>query len=313
MKPTKRIAILGFPDDAACCERALADEGRIVRVAADPDELAAAVEAGELDEVALCNPKIGLARQLELADGLLQRGVDVALLRAAVPHGIEGLGLIRKHVGDRPLLFLPARRIGPRVPPAKRLFDIVFSAVVLLLGLPLWLFVAAAVKLQDRGPVLFTQERAGGGGKHFRFVKFRTMSPGADRHHAEFEAQHREDGHLFKLRDDPRRTAVGRVLRRFSLDEVPQFLHALAGQMSVVGPRPPLPAEVQRYQPWHHLRLRGWVGLTGLWQVCGRSEIRNLDDIVLLDALYLHNHSLLLDLRIILRTIHVIFSRHGAY
>ncbi|MFW6158245.1 MAG: sugar transferase, partial [Planctomycetota bacterium] len=238
---------------------------------------------------------------------------DVALLRHSVPHGIEGLGLIRKHAGREPLLFLPARRMPPRLSLVKRLFDVVFSAAVLGLGLPAWLLVAAAVKLGDRGPVFFVQDRVGAGGRHFRFVKFRTMVPGADAHHADFEAEHREDGHLFKLRDDPRRTAVGRVLRRFSLDEVPQFLHALSGRMSVVGPRPPLPAEVERYRPWQHLRLRGWVGLTGLWQVCGRSEIRDLNDIVLLDALYLHNHSLLLDLRIVLRTIHVILSRRGAY
>ena len=313
MKTRKRIAILGPGDTAESCRGELSSEFDVVLATADPAAIMALAGDAGFDEAALCNPESGLAAQLQLADQLLQRGIGVALLRPSLPHGIDGLGLVRRTVGGKPLLFLPPRRAGRKPSAAKRLLDVVFSAVVLALGFLPGCLIALVIKLQDRGPVFFVQDRVGSGGRHFRFIKFRTMWPDADEHREWYENRHGREGHVFKLEHDPRRTPVGRFLRRFSLDEVPQLLHVLTGAMSVVGPRPPLPSEVERYTSWQRVRLSGWVGLTGLWQVCGRAEIRDVDDIVLLDALYLHNHSLLLDLRIILRTIHVILSRRGAY
>jgi lipopolysaccharide/colanic/teichoic acid biosynthesis glycosyltransferase len=313
MSEKRRIAIFGDGRPAEQCDRALASDFGVELVTPHRAELDAAVEERKVDLVALCNPDAGLAAQLELADGLLTRGVDTALLRPCVPHGIEGLGLARRWIDGRPLLFLPARPIPHRPAAVKRLFDVVFSAAVLLLGLPLWAAIALGIKLQDGGPVFFAQDRVGPDGSTFRFIKFRTMWPDADEHREWYEQRHGREGHLFKLEDDPRRTAFGRILRRFSLDEIPQFLHALSGTMSVVGPRPPLVSEVGAYRPWQRRRLAGWFGLTGLWQVCGRSEVRDLDEIVLLDLLYLHHHSAALDLRIILRTLRVVLTRHGAY
>ena len=313
MKSKKRIAILGPADTAGQCAAQFAVEYDITLTTDQSAELLTHTEEADLEAAALCTPEAPLAEQLDLAQQLLEQGLTVLLLRPSVPHGIEGLGLVRHQVDGRPLLALPARPIGHRPSLGKRLFDIVFSAAVLLLGFPLWLLIALAIKLRDRGPVFFVQDRVGVDGRHFGFIKFRTMWPDADAHRAWYESQHGKEGHVFKLRDDPRRTPVGRVLRRFSLDEAPQFWHALVGQMSVVGPRPPLPSEVVRYRDCQRMRLSGWFGLTGLWQVCGRSEIRDLDDIVLLDALYLHNHTVLLDLHIILRTLHVVLAGRGAY
>lgn len=309
----KRAAFLGPADAAERCKRELSGDCDLAFTTSDPSALNSMADAGDLDEVVLGNPEDGLAAQLKLASDLLQRHISVAILRPAVPHGIDGLGLVTRRLDGMPLLALPARRSGPRVGTLKRLFDILFSAAVLALGIPLWLFIALVTKLQDRGPVFFAQERIGPRERRFRFFKFRTMWPDAERHREWLEQRHLRDGHVFKVADDPRRTKFGRLLRRFSLDEVPQFWHALTGRMSVVGPRPPLPVEADRYERWQRMRLTGWFGLTGLWQVCGRSEIRNLDDIVLLDALYLHNHSLALDLRILLRTIRVVLAGRGAY
>jgi len=313
MKGQKRIGILGTGARAQSCRDELASDFNVVLTTTDPNALTEQADAGGLDVAALCDTEAGLAAQLELADTLLRRGVEVALLRPSVPHGIDGLGLVRKCIDGEPLVFLPVSRITHRPSVLKRLFDILFSAAVLGLGFLPCCLIALIIKLQDRGPVFFVQERVGAGGRHFRFIKFRTMWPDADRHREWYENRHGKEGHVFKLADDPRRTHIGRVLRRFSLDEVPQFLHALLGRMSVVGPRPPLPSEVEQYAPWQRMRLAGWFGLTGLWQVSGRSEVRNLDEIVLLDALYLHNHCPLLDLRIIFRTIRVMVSGRGAY
>jgi len=313
MKSKKRIAVLGAGELAESLRAEFAPRSDIILTTDEPAAVVAAADRGDVDEAALCNPDAPLAAQLELADELLRRGVGVMLLRPSVPHGIDGLGLVRSRLGGRPLVFLPARPVRHRLSPGKRLFDMLFSAGVLGVGFLPCCLIALLVKLQDRGPVFFVQDRVGPGGRTFRFIKFRTMWPDADAHRGWYEARHGKDGHLFKLKHDPRRTPLGRLLRRFSLDEIPQFLHALSGRMSVVGPRPPLPSEAEQYAPWQRMRLSGWFGLTGLWQVCGRSEIRELDDIVLLDALYLHNHGPLLDLRIILRTMRVVLTRRGAY
>jgi lipopolysaccharide/colanic/teichoic acid biosynthesis glycosyltransferase len=307
-----RIAILGIGLPADATAAALGSRYRLTEQTDDPRRLVDAVRNKDAEAAALCAPDEPLASQLELADRLLVCGADVFILRPSVPHGIEGLGLVER-IGDKKLVRLPARPIGHRVSPAKRLFDVAFALIVLLAGLPLWLLIAAIVFVQDRGPVFFVQDRVGRFGRPFRFLKFRTMWPDADRHRGWYEARYGRDGHLFKLADDPRRTPLGGLLRRFSLDEVPQFLHVLTARMSVVGPRPPLPSEVDEYRPWQQMRLAGWMGVTGLWQVCGRSEVRALDDIVLLDAIYLHNQSFQLDARIILRTIHVMVNGRGAY
>jgi exopolysaccharide biosynthesis polyprenyl glycosylphosphotransferase len=194
----------------------------------------------------------------------------------------------------------------------KRGFDLTVSTLVLLLGLPLWIVMAVAIKLTSRGPVFYRDRRVGVGEREFAMLKFRTMYVDAHERQAELEGRNEADGPLFKIRDDPRITSVGRLLRRLSLDEVPQLLNVLRGEMSIVGPRPlPLRDYVQ-LEEWHRKRYLVLPGITGLWQVSGRIALP-FDDLVRLDFYYLENWSIWLDISIIAKTIPAVLSAEGAY
>ena len=194
----------------------------------------------------------------------------------------------------------------------KRGADVAVALAVLTLLAPLLLVVAALVALTSRGPVLFAQERVGEHGRVFRMLKFRTMYADAEARLPEVAHLNEGEAALFKIRDDPRVTPLGRVLRRWSLDELPQFWNVLRGEMSVVGPRPPLPREVEVYETSHLARLKGKPGITGLWQVSGRSDL-TFEQMVDLDRYYLEHWSLGLDLSVVLRTLVVVLGRRGAY
>jgi len=193
-----------------------------------------------------------------------------------------------------------------------RLIDIVVASAVLIVGLPAWLCIAAAIRINSRGPIIYGQARVGLNGKEFRFFKFRSMYQDADSVLTALMAKNEAQGPLFKMKDDPRRTPVGRFLRRTSLDEFPQLICVLTGDMSLVGPRPPLPREVAQYEEWQKGRLAIKPGLTGLWQVRGRSDL-SFDEGVLMDLYYIENWSLRLYFQILLRTILAVLLRRGAY
>jgi exopolysaccharide biosynthesis polyprenyl glycosylphosphotransferase len=194
----------------------------------------------------------------------------------------------------------------------KRGFDLVVSVLVLVVGLPLWLLIAAAIKIDSRGPLFFVDRRIGVGEREFGMLKFRTMVAGAAEQQAQLEASNEAEGALFKIRDDPRMTRMGRFLRRFSLDEIPQVGNVLKGEMSLVGPRP-LPLRDHRLlEDWHRARYRVLPGMTGLWQISGRSGL-SFDDLVRLDFTYLENWSIWLDISIIVKTIPAVITRRGAY
>jgi len=193
-----------------------------------------------------------------------------------------------------------------------RVVDITVAATVLLIGLPMWLCIAAAIRLNSRGPIIYGQTRVGLNGKPFKFYKFRSMYQDADKVLAALVAKNQAQGPLFKMKDDPRRTPVGRFLRRTSLDEFPQLINVLKGEMSLVGSRPPLPSEVAQYEEWQKGRLAIKPGLTGLWQVRGRSDL-TFDEGVLMDLYYIENWSLRLYFQILLRTIPAVLLRRGAY
>ena len=194
----------------------------------------------------------------------------------------------------------------------KRALDILISTVGLILVLPLFAMIAMAIKLDSPGPVFFTQIRVGKGERLFSCFKFRSMYHGADAQKHTLRDQNEVDGVFFKMCRDLRVTCVGRLLRRTSLDELPQLFNVLMGHMSVVGPRPAPPDEVQRYLAWHKRRLEVPPGMTGLWQVSGRSEL-TFDEMVLLDLYYIENWSPLLDLQIMLRTLPTVITGEGAY
>jgi len=194
----------------------------------------------------------------------------------------------------------------------KRALDL---AVVTLLSLPALIIgaaVAAAIRLDTPGPVLYASPRIGRDGQRFMMYKFRSMVVDADEQKEALLDLNEADGPLFKIKEDPRLTRIGKFIRRRSLDELPQFYNVLRGQMSLVGPRPPLPEEVASYRPWHRQRLAVVGGLTGLWQVSGRSDL-TFDELCLLDIYYIENWSVGLDVRILLQTIPHLLSRRGAY
>jgi exopolysaccharide biosynthesis polyprenyl glycosylphosphotransferase len=195
---------------------------------------------------------------------------------------------------------------------AKRALDIVGSLAAILLASPFMLAAAIAIKLDSPGPVLFWQYRLGKDGRPFRFYKFRSMTARAPDIRDTLLEANEATGPVFKIRRDPRITRVGRVIRRYSIDELPQLFHVLTGAMSLVGPRPPIPAEVEQYEPWQTERLAVKPGLTCIWQVSGRSDI-GFDDWVRLDIQYVRSRSLWLDLKLLLLTIPAVVTARGAY
>src|SRR5215211_7514756 len=225
-------------------------------------------------------------------------------------------------IGALPMIRLFREPLSSAARIVKRASDIIMSALAIALLFPLWLLIAVLIKLDSKGPVFYTQERVGMDGRLFLLYKFRTMVAGADPElHREYQRAFiagraeanlgNENKPTYKLLADPRITRVGRVLRRISLDEVPQLLNVLSGDMSLVGPRPPIPYEVEAYELWHRKRLDMKPGLTGLWQVSGRNRL-SFDEMVKLDLFYIENWSLFLDLKIILRTLPVML-RGDAY
>jgi exopolysaccharide biosynthesis polyprenyl glycosylphosphotransferase len=194
----------------------------------------------------------------------------------------------------------------------KRGFDLVVSSFVIVVGLPIWLAVAGAVKLSSRGPVFYRDRRIGLGEHAFGMMKFRTMYADAAERQASLEVDNEASGPLFKIKDDPRVTPVGRFLRRFSLDEMPQVLNVLWGEMSLVGPRPLPVRDYEQLQPWHRKRYLVLPGMTGLWQVSGRIDL-SFDDLVRLDFYYIENWSIWLDITILARTLPAVLARRGAY
>jgi exopolysaccharide biosynthesis polyprenyl glycosylphosphotransferase len=196
---------------------------------------------------------------------------------------------------------------------AKRLIDICGSAVFLLAAAPLMLLTAVLIKLDSPGPVFFKQERVGLHKRRFQLIKFRTMTEGAERQQQLLEHLNEADGPVFKIKDDPRITRVGKFLRRFSIDELPQLFNVLKGEMSLVGPRPLPVRDVQRIAlQWHKRRLSMKPGVTCLWQVNGRSDV-SFDHWVRMDLEYIDKWSLGLDLKILLRTIPTVLKGAGAY
>jgi len=196
----------------------------------------------------------------------------------------------------------------------KRLLDFFASLFGLILLSPLFLLVAIAIKVTSKGPVLYWQKRVGWDCKEFDFPKVRSMSTDSDAVRQQLLAtnQHGADGVTFKMKNDPRITAVGRFIRKYSIDELPQLWCVLTGEMSLVGPRPPLPSEVARYSKEQKMRLMAIPGLTGIWQISGRSEIP-FEEQFAMDMNYIMNYSLRLDIRILLKTIPAVLKSKGAY
>ncbi|ABW15879.1 Undecaprenyl-phosphate galactose phosphotransferase [Parafrankia sp. EAN1pec] len=246
----------------------------------------------------------GIAWELE--------GTGVDLVVAPPLGGIAGPRVSLRPVAGLPLLHVEEPVFTGWRKFAKNMLDRALAAVALVVLCPLLLAVVLLIRFDSSGPALFRQTRTGKDGRDFEILKFRTMYVDAEQRRAVLENHNEADGLLFKIRDDPRVTRVGRTLRRLSVDELPQFVNVLRGEMSLVGPRPPLPSEVARYSGPVHRRLKVKPGLTGLWQVSGRSELP-WRDAVRLDLYYVENWSIMFDLIIILRTVRAVLGRSGAF
>jgi exopolysaccharide biosynthesis polyprenyl glycosylphosphotransferase len=320
-RPSLGYRVIGVVENGLIDESVPAEfEG--VPVVSDIKGLPDAIRESRANEVIITDPKISGDALFDVMMSVgRRRGVEFRIapsLFNCLPRKTE-----IDQIGALPMIRLFREPLSSAARIAKRASDIIIAALALAVLSPAWLIIALVIKLDSRGPVFYKQERVGMDGRIFLFYKFRTMRAGTD------DAAHREyqqkyiAGHAeamlvegerpaYKLVADGRITRTGQWLRRLSLDELPQLLNVLRGDMSVVGPRPPIPYEVEAYQLWHRKRLDMKPGLTGLWQVSGRNRLP-FDEMVRLDLFYIENWSLLLDLKIILRTLPVMLRGDDAY
>ncbi len=306
-QPELGYQVIGFVDDHPA--RRGSPIGRLPELGSC-DDVGALLMQQCVDEVIITLPWECQEMILDVSRQCEQAGI-----RAKVVPDLFQLSLNRlsvETVGGIPLLGLKGPVIRGWNLAVKRGLDIAISALALVVLSPVLAIIAVLIKYDSPGPILFRQVRVGRGGELFTLYKFRSMRQGADKEKQALLALNEATGPLFKIRGDPRLTRVGRVLRRLSLDELPQFYNILRGDLSLVGPRPPVPSEVEQYQDWHLRRLDVSPGLTGLWQVSGRRELP-FDEMVMLDLFYAEHWSLFMDFKILLRTIPTVILGTGAY
>jgi exopolysaccharide biosynthesis polyprenyl glycosylphosphotransferase len=298
-----KVEIVGYVSASPGHENGLRPLGRL-------KDLPRVLAAERVQEVIIADPDFNQEQAVELVDLCYRNGVMVHVAPSTMDLLLDRAQFVP---GQSVPLFTLRPPVFEGIDFAlKRTLDLAFATVGLVVLAPLMLAIACAIKLTSRGPVIYRSIRPGIAGKPFHCLKFRTMRDGAERLQAELEALNEKSGAVFKIRRDPRMTPVGRALRRLSLDEVPQLVNVIRGEMSMVGPRPLPMRDFARLDEWHKKRYLVLPGITGLWQVSGRSEL-DFDDLVRLDFLYLERWSVLLDLSILLKTIPAVLSRRGAF
>lgn len=306
-RPDLGYEIVGYVDDNP--DKGEGEIGRFKGLGAI-DKLPDVIDSEGVDEVIITLPWNYHRRILSVLRECERRQVSARL----VPDLFQ-MSLSRVEVSDLggvPLIEIQEIAFSKAALIFKRAVDLFGVLMGVLFGWPLFLLIAIAIKVDSPGPVFFTQERVGKDHRRFKIYKFRSMRVGAEKELEGLKEANECNEIIFKMRDDPRMTRVGRFLRRTSIDELPQLINVLRGEMSLVGPRPPIPDEVALYQPWHLKRLAVPPGITGLWQVSGRSEL-TFDEMVLLDLYYIEHWSPWSDLAILLRTIPKALFGDGAY
>jgi exopolysaccharide biosynthesis polyprenyl glycosylphosphotransferase len=304
--PNLGYSIVGFLHDM---DAPIGDFGRF-KMLGTLDDLSMVIKSMQVDEVIIALPAhmhqqciraVRLCERLGASFKLVPDLYELSLSRIDM-EAVEGIPLI----GIKQVSLNSVQRA------ITRIVDIVVAIVLIVIGSPLWLCIALGIALTSPGEVIYRSTRVGKDGKLFRQYKFRSMYRDSDRLKAALLAYNEAQGPIFKIKDDPRITPIGRFLRRTSFDEIPQLINIIRGEMSLVGPRPPLPSEVAQYEEWHKERLTMKPGMTGLWQVRGRSDI-SFDEGVLMDLYYIQNWSLRLYFQILLRTIPAVLLGRGAY
>ncbi|MCW2967195.1 MAG: sugar transferase, partial [Solirubrobacteraceae bacterium] len=301
--PTKQVEVVGFVSLTPRPDNGLRSLGQL-------EDIGQVIADNQIDEVIIADPDFPQQQAVELIDQAHRRGVRVRI----APSTMEILVHRAEFVpGETVPLFELKPPVFEGLDYAlKRSFDLLVAGGLVFLLSPVLLTCWLLVRTTSRGPSIYRSWRPGIGGQPFACLKFRTMYRDAHQRQAALEAVNESDGALFKIRDDPRVTRVGRVLRRWSLDELPQLFNVLRGEMSLVGPRPLPERDFQRLEDWHKKRYLVMPGITGLWQVSGRSEL-DFDDLVRLDFLYLERWSVFLDLSILVKTVPAVLARRGAF
>jgi exopolysaccharide biosynthesis polyprenyl glycosylphosphotransferase len=304
--PHSRIEVVGFVSPTALPANGL----RSLGAPRDLEHILSPAHPERIDEVIIADPDFPQAEAVELVDRCHQRGVRVRIAPSTMEILIHRAEFVP---GESVPLFELKPPVFEGVDFAlKRAFDVVGATLLLIALSPLLAVIWVAVRATSKGPALFRSMRPGIGERPFACLKFRTMYEDSEHRQADLEPLNEASGALFKIRDDPRTTPVGRLLRRFSLDELPQLVNVLRGEMSLVGPRPLPERDFERLEDWHRKRYLVLPGITGLWQVSGRAEL-DFNDLVHLDFLYLEHWSLAVDLTILLKTIPAVLTRRGAY
>lgn len=306
-RPELGYEILGFVDDDS--QKGRTDIGRF-KALGSTDNLGRLLEAEAVDEVIVTLPWMYHRKIMSIVHECERQQVSARIVPDLFQMSLSQVDV--DDLGGVPLIGVRKVGFGRGALLVRRGMDIVGAVVGLVLGAPFLALIALAIRLDSPGPIIFRQMRVGAGGRLFEIYKFRSMHAGAEAELEQLRDLDETDGPIFKIHDDPRMTRMGRFLRRTSLDELPQLWNVLRAEMSLVGPRPPLLDEVNGYVEWHKKRLEVRPGMTGLWQVSGRSLL-SFDEMVLLDIYYIENWSLWLDFKILLRTIPQVLCGDGAY
>ena len=306
-RPELGYRVAGFVDDDPA--KGETDLGRM-RALGNLDNITEMVCAYGIDVVIISLPWNYHRKILRIVRQCERQNVQSYIVPDLFQITISQVGI--EHLGEVPMIGLREEVISHGWRIVKRAFDIVIALCAVVLGAPIWLLISLAITLDSPGPVIFKQIRLGERERPFTFLKFRTMIQGAEAQKETLLEENGTDRRLPKIKDDPRVTRVGHWLRKHSMDEIPQFINVLRGDMSIVGPRPAIPSEVELYLPWHRHRLDVPAGITGMWQVSGRSDL-SFEEAALLDIWYTENWSFLLDLEIMLKTVGVVLLGQGAY
>jgi exopolysaccharide biosynthesis polyprenyl glycosylphosphotransferase len=302
-EPRAQVDVVGYVSLTPRPENGLRSLGGL-------EDLPEVLARERLQEVIIADPDFPQERAVELVDLCHQRGVTVQIAPSTMEILLDRAEFVP---GESVPLFTLRPPVFEGIDYAlKRTFDLVVATLSLIALTPVLVVIAIAVKLSSRGPIIYRSLRPGIGGKPFHCFKFRTMREHSDQLQADLESLNEQSGALFKIRRDPRLTSVGRLLRRYSLDELPQLVNVIRSEMSLVGPRPLPMRDFEHLEEWHKKRYLVLPGITGLWQVSGRAEL-DFDDLVRLDFLYLERWSVFLDLSILLKTIPAVLSGRGAF
>lgn len=305
--PRAGLKLIGFADD---CLQPLEPVISNIGVVGKTSELSALIKNYRVESIIFASSAFSHHQLVKLLQMLRGHNLDIRL-----SSGLFEILLSRvmiKELCGIPLVGIKSVSLSTSDLILKTAFDFAVALLTLFILAPVLLLIAILIKITSPGPILYVQKRAGKNGQVFNFYKFRTMHQDADKMLDGLREHNEADGAIFKIRNDPRITKVGKFLRKFSLDELPQLFNVLKGEMSLVGPRPPIPDEIKNYDGWHLKRLDVIPGITGLWQISGRSNL-SFDEMVKLDLFYIENWSLTFDIKILLRTIGAVVSGAGAY